>query len=46
MMKGVQYFDQEGRCKIFSVENGLPVNNMITVFEDKEHIMWFVNEQT
>ncbi len=45
-MTGVQYIDREGRCKIFSVENGLPVNNMISVFEDKEHIMWFINEQT
>ena len=37
--------DPYGLSKTFSVKNGLPVNNYISVFEDKENILWFADGQ-
>jgi len=42
----VYKIDQRGRIKSYSVENGLLVNKHYSVFQDKEKIMWFINEQT
>lgn len=43
---GVYSADVNGRVKKFATENGLPVNLHYSVFQDREHIMWFMNEQT
>jgi signal transduction histidine kinase/ligand-binding sensor domain-containing protein len=45
-MDGVLCINRQGNEKIYSVNNGLPVNNMVSVFEDMEQNMWFINEQT
>ncbi|MFI5154175.1 MAG: histidine kinase [Chitinophagales bacterium] len=44
--QGVTEINPSGQSKQFSVNNGLPVNNQSSVFEDRENIMWFVNGQT
>ena len=44
--QGVSKIDPSGHSILFSIRNGLPVNNQSSVFEDKENIMWFVNGQT
>jgi signal transduction histidine kinase len=43
---GVGVLDKQGHLKMYSVENGLPVNLHLSVFQDREDIMWFVNDQT
>jgi len=43
---GVYKIDQQGRGKLYTVENGLAVNRQYSLFQDKEKIMWFVNDQT
>ncbi len=43
---GMAKIDTTGQIKWFTVENGLPVNNPSSVFQDKEGTMWFGNEQT
>lgn len=43
---GIYKIDQKGESKLFSTDNGLPVNLHYSVFQDREHVMWFVNEQT
>ncbi|HMH34967.1 MAG TPA: two-component regulator propeller domain-containing protein, partial [Puia sp.] len=43
---GVSKIDPSGHSILFSIKNGLLVNNQSSVFEDKENIMWFVNGQT
>ena len=46
LSEGICKIDPHGATKIFSVGNGLPVNLHYSIFQDKERIMWFVNEQT
>ena len=36
----------DGQSKFFTTNNGLPANNLVSVFQDMENTMWFVNEQT
>lgn len=43
---GVHAIDKHGRKKSFSVENGLPADIHFSIFQDREHTMWFMNEQT
>lgn len=43
---GIYKIDTRGQLKMFSTDNGLPVNLHYSVFQDREQIMWFVNEQT
>ena len=43
---GLVKIDPAGNTKTFTAENGLPVNIINSVFQDKENTMWFVNEQT
>ena len=44
--EGILKVDQQGRDRLYTVENGLTVNRHYSVFQDHENIMWFVNEQT
>jgi len=44
--EGVFKINQQGFGKLYSVNNGLPVNRHYSMFQDKENIMWFTNEQT
>ena len=45
-LQGVCKIDKFGQVNLFTTENGLPVNIQTSVFQDKENIMWFTNEQT
>jgi signal transduction histidine kinase/ligand-binding sensor domain-containing protein len=45
--EGVAKLDTLGKLKTFSTKNGLPViNNFVSIFEDKENSIWFINDQT
>jgi signal transduction histidine kinase/ligand-binding sensor domain-containing protein len=44
--EGIVKIDRHGRSKLYSTDNGLPVDLHYSVFQDREHIMWFANEQT
>ncbi|HYE55596.1 MAG TPA: two-component regulator propeller domain-containing protein, partial [Chitinophagaceae bacterium] len=44
--EGICKVDRQGSIRTFSMEHGLPVNLYYSVFQDKERIMWFVNEQS
>ncbi|HYJ38137.1 MAG TPA: hypothetical protein VEV87_05950, partial [Chitinophagaceae bacterium] len=43
---GVFKLDKEGVLKTFGTHNGLPVNSVASVFQDKENILWFLNTET
>ncbi len=43
---GVFKLDKEGVLKEFNTHNGLPVNSIASVFQDKENILWFLNTET
>ena len=42
---GLVKIDSTGQNKLFNVENGLPANNITSVFQDNENTMWFTNDQ-
>ena len=44
--KGVFRLDKEGQTKEFNIHNGLPVNSISSIFQDKENIIWFLNTET
>lgn len=43
---GLVKIDTAGQFKLFTVDNGLPANNITSIFQDKENTMWFTNDQT
>jgi ligand-binding sensor domain-containing protein len=43
---GVIKVDRKGNLKKFTTSNGLTTDNQLSVFQDKENTMWFMNEQT
>ena len=44
--QGILKINNRGQIKSFTTENGLSVNFQSSVFQDKENIMWFLNQQT
>ncbi|MBS1598256.1 MAG: hypothetical protein JST75_08520 [Bacteroidetes bacterium] len=42
---GLVRIDSSGEYKLFTVDNGLPANNITSIFQDKENTMWFTNDQ-
>src|SRR5215831_7905250 len=43
---GVIKLDPEGKLTFYSVANGLIVNGCTSIFQDRENIMWFTNDET
>lgn len=43
---GIHRVDNQGGHTFFSTGNGLPVNIHFSLFQDREHTMWMMNEQT
>jgi signal transduction histidine kinase/streptogramin lyase len=44
--QGTLKINNRGQTKSFTTENGLSVNFQSSIFQDKENIMWFLNQQT
>ena len=44
--KGMSKINKRGQSKLYTTESGLSVNYYNSVFQDKEHIIWFMNEHT
>jgi signal transduction histidine kinase len=37
---------KDGKVTVFTTFNGLPVNAQSSIYQDRENVMWFTNEQT
>ncbi|MFL5740463.1 MAG: two-component regulator propeller domain-containing protein [Flavisolibacter sp.] len=46
LSEGVGEIDTQGHLKMYTMQNGLPVNLQYSILQDRENIMWFINEQT
>jgi signal transduction histidine kinase/ligand-binding sensor domain-containing protein len=44
-IQGVLRIDRSGEAKLFSINNGLLVNSPMSIFQDKENTMWFMNAE-
>jgi signal transduction histidine kinase/ligand-binding sensor domain-containing protein len=44
-IQGIVKISKQGIVKIFSVGNGLPTNNNLSIFQDRENTMWFLDGQ-
>jgi signal transduction histidine kinase/ligand-binding sensor domain-containing protein len=44
--KGMSKVNKQGQSKFYTIETGLTVNYYNSVFQDKEHIIWCMNQQT
>jgi signal transduction histidine kinase len=44
--QGMSKINKQGQSKLYTTESGLSVKYYKSVFQDKENIMWFLNEQT
>jgi ligand-binding sensor domain-containing protein len=44
--QGTLKINNRGQTKSFTTENGLSVNFQSSIFQDRENIMWFLNQQT
>ena len=43
---GVVKIAKDGNKRLFTTSSGLPVNNQTSIYQDRENVMWFTNEQS